>query len=1035
MSSVVSPDLSGSGNGSASTSIGVIGLDGDDSIGCASGGDNTLIADDDCAALSPTTIGDIHSAPDGASDLASTIRLQAQQSDKTNQSEIESGSHTLTNGLGLSGGESEQTANVSSSDGPTLSATSPSNNVSRYLSSRKSTPSLHPSQSSIHQQQLMQQQQQQRMQNQLASFPQASTQHYHAYDSQNMVLQQTHLATQTQYPPQAFRSQQQSFLPTGIAHPAYASQPPYLNTPFIQYPNPTPFAYGQVQAPLSQTSHIGGPNQIPFIPQHHPQQLPKPQTHIQSQQPPQQAWFFGGMLPAAKKKPSRRGKKKAKSGLRSDSANTALTNGTTATNSSAGSVIEGSSVEGAHPGDKLGSFAESGQGEEASTEKEDIQLDRSDSSLPQSIALATPAADVVKAPASVDNHNHHHHAENAANADFRQLVSPSSSSSFQDHRRLNSDSPSPLPKSQLQAQLQLQQPRHALPPKPFSPSAGRLSSTSETIRVTPGLDLQRQDSTPSLELQTHPRGMTIVNAAAGAAGNTNISTPVTAGVTATKKVVKAVSVTRSKIAAPAGPYFRLGDLYTWAKNRIVESGELEDDTSVEDVMDALAEAVGFSKISSEGPWSLLRCLGSELFAIGGSYFDLGLFSRAVLSRGSLFPGTSDSDNRRHLLIPEPLALRASQVIADFIYEQTQIQMTMLRTPAKPVSRPKISAITSRSYAHAAATTVNSNGVAAAAAVAPANETDLFGSAQLPSFADVIGVRVTSFDDYAAIAKALEKHRKETARIERDARESLLLKTKLAEAARVVANAPDDGTVFVSLDIEAYERDQAKILEIGWTMYNPRSTGSALIAKHFVCEENAGLANGKFVPNNRHQFRFGETEVESLDYIIDLLKVDMNIDPSADGDAYAQPAVLVGHSVSADIGWLRTCGVFIDSTAYDCFDEEVEDGRDDEVGHGPQQHQQHSPPKSPVIGPTSENIALPNQHHNIKFIFDTADLDCGLHGRLRAQKFSVKKMCSGLGIIDDESDIPFHNAGNDAYLTMQAFLKMATLSHDFNTLAK
>ncbi|KAJ3189591.1 hypothetical protein HDU82_003983, partial [Entophlyctis luteolus] len=107
MSSVVSPDLSGSGNGSASTSIGVIGLDGDDSIGCASGGDNTLIADDDCAALSPTTIGDIHSAPDGASDLASTIRLQAQQSDKTNQSEIESGSHTLTNGLGLSGGESE----------------------------------------------------------------------------------------------------------------------------------------------------------------------------------------------------------------------------------------------------------------------------------------------------------------------------------------------------------------------------------------------------------------------------------------------------------------------------------------------------------------------------------------------------------------------------------------------------------------------------------------------------------------------------------------------------------------------------------------------------------------------------------------------------------------------------------------------------------------------------------------------------------------------------------------------------------------
>ncbi|KAJ3126869.1 hypothetical protein HK100_010044 [Physocladia obscura] len=487
---------------------------------------------------------------------------------------------------------------------------------------------------------------------------------------------------------------------------------------------------------------------------------------------------------------------------------------------------------------------------------------------------------------------------------------------------------------------------------------------------------------------------------------------------ATKRVLKAVSVTRSNIPAPQGPFFRLGDLFSIVKKQVDENNN--------DVLDAILEAFGFTK-SDDGPWSLLNKLQSEIFAIG----------------------TASSDKRRHFLIPSILFSKIHEIVVKTVRERTKDAIFDLEPFV--VSMPTALSIESSNSAQLpTATTNNLKSYARAVRMKPTATTKPPLKSQphllqpVVVFSDIIGIQVSSHDDYAAVSKALEKHKKEMRRIEKDARETLILKRQLAEAASVVSAAPVNGTVILSLDIEAYEHDQDKILEVGWTLYNPKMTGTALISKHFICEENQHLANGRYVPDNRNEFRFGDTEIESLDYIIDLLKVDLNVDVTATKDARTAPAVLVGHAVSGDIAWLKkVCGIdlrVVEKNEENCDD----DGSGGVLGStigiaavaatvkvggkdGLKNKKYDSGSGDEV---SDENFAVSEKHgegEEIQYIFDTAELDCGLNGRLKAQKFSVKKMCLGLEIIDEESDVPLHNAGNDAYLTMQAFLKMAAIA--------
>lgn len=55
---------------------------------------------------------------------------------------------------------------------------------------------------------------------------------------------------------------------------------------------------------------------------------------------------------------------------------------------------------------------------------------------------------------------------------------------------------------------------------------------------------------------------------------------------------------------------------------------------------------------------------------------------------------------------------------------------------------------------------------------------------------------------------------------------------------------------------AYEADHDKILELGYSSYNTRT--HEFVSAHYLISENAQYGNGRYVPDHRHLFQFGQT---------------------------------------------------------------------------------------------------------------------------------------------------------------------------------
>ncbi|KAJ1924494.1 hypothetical protein IWQ60_005166 [Tieghemiomyces parasiticus] len=114
--------------------------------------------------------------------------------------------------------------------------------------------------------------------------------------------------------------------------------------------------------------------------------------------------------------------------------------------------------------------------------------------------------------------------------------------------------------------------------------------------------------------------------------------------------------------------------------------------------------------------------------------------------------------------------------------------------------------------------------------------------------------------------------------------------KLQEARELYVQ-PD--RVFVSFDIEAYERHQHLLTEIGWSVFDTRLT--TLENTHYIIQENSHLRNGRYVPDNRHRFDFGDSQYASLAQALDEFRALLARYPRA---------VLVGHGVASDFKYLR-----------------------------------------------------------------------------------------------------------------------------------
>ncbi|CAH2350323.1 hypothetical protein CLIB1423_01S07492 [[Candida] railenensis] len=111
------------------------------------------------------------------------------------------------------------------------------------------------------------------------------------------------------------------------------------------------------------------------------------------------------------------------------------------------------------------------------------------------------------------------------------------------------------------------------------------------------------------------------------------------------------------------------------------------------------------------------------------------------------------------------------------------------------------------------------------------------------------------------------------------------------------------------DVEAWESNNNLVTEVGISIYDPRERELSLLPNiksyHIIIEEHRNKRNGKFVPDNKHNFVGGTShvlsEVEAQKFINKMIHKYFLDDPQL-GSAF------VGHHIGGDIKWLKTIGV-------------------------------------------------------------------------------------------------------------------------------
>jgi hypothetical protein len=110
---------------------------------------------------------------------------------------------------------------------------------------------------------------------------------------------------------------------------------------------------------------------------------------------------------------------------------------------------------------------------------------------------------------------------------------------------------------------------------------------------------------------------------------------------------------------------------------------------------------------------------------------------------------------------------------------------------------------------------------------------------------------------------------------------------------------------VSIDVEMWEKDQKHtILEVGVAFTSgdvirgSQNEGEINIV-HYVVEEGLSYKNGVFCPDNRDNFRFGESQIASKAQVAVEVNGILNEARRTSDTVY-----LVGHSIGGDRKWLK-----------------------------------------------------------------------------------------------------------------------------------
>ncbi|CAG8617597.1 5097_t:CDS:2 [Paraglomus occultum] len=231
-----------------------------------------------------------------------------------------------------------------------------------------------------------------------------------------------------------------------------------------------------------------------------------------------------------------------------------------------------------------------------------------------------------------------------------------------------------------------------------------------------------------------------------------------------------------------------------------------------------------------------------------------------------------------------------------------------------------------------------------------------------TYTDIELIHIENPSAYSQLLKALKKYNKsaKTAKKLRELRDAY-------EKARELYN--EKKYLFISVDVESYERDHSCILEVGWSIYDARKDKSddpeskPYLDRHFCATEYRHLKNGKFVPDMKDKYMFGETVWANLNSIADQLRGDLN-------ETEKGTVVFVGHDTKTDVKYLESIGIFVE--------------RD--------------------IEPAGT--------------FDTAEMYAARTGKA-TERMNLGRTCDEMNI----ENYCLHNAGNDAHYTLLLFIEL------------
>ncbi|KAG6821622.1 hypothetical protein H0H93_000131 [Arthromyces matolae] len=238
--------------------------------------------------------------------------------------------------------------------------------------------------------------------------------------------------------------------------------------------------------------------------------------------------------------------------------------------------------------------------------------------------------------------------------------------------------------------------------------------------------------------------------------------------------------------------------------------------------------------------------------------------------------------------------------------------------------------------------------------------------------DLRGVTTVAYANGGALRGAVKQIEKNNKRLKGMANPALEARRRVFE--RVRTFWMEKKGVWCAIDFEAWEYDHSVITEFGWSLIGWKEGQELRKMGHLIVEENQKYRNSQYVPEHRYDYGFGESKLVKKALLSKAIN-DFIIELGEYG-----PVFLVFHDNHQDIKYLKSLNVSLEGLKYIDHVEKFPDGG--------------------------------------LFVVDTSDLFAALEGV--TDRRGLGRMCHLIQIPTRN----LHNAGNDAYYTLEAMISMA-----------